>query len=124
MRYLLTVPKYHKCRARWRIQYITKCSTVAKDPCGFSAFPLHFAVLTSFLSLQSLPFITITPAIKNRTFAHLMELPVSYFDLNQTGDIISRISYDIDTVNASLSNDLVQIVAIYNRLSNRTALLL
>ena len=47
--------------------------------------------------------------MRKDVFAHLMELPVSYFDLNQTGDIISRISYDIDTVNASLSNDLVQI---------------
>lgn len=44
-------------------------------------------------------------------FNHLMELPVGYFDTHQTGDIISRISYDIDTVNASLSNDLLQIFA-------------
>lgn len=43
-------------------------------------------------------------------FAHLMELPVGYFDTHQTGDIISRISYDIDTVNASLTHDLVQIL--------------
>ncbi|MGI5958737.1 MAG: ABC transporter ATP-binding protein [Massiliimalia sp.] len=42
-------------------------------------------------------------------FQHLMDLPVSYFDRTQTGDIVSRISYDIDTVNASLSNDLLQI---------------
>ncbi len=47
--------------------------------------------------------------MRKDVFARLMELPVSYFDTNQTGDIISRISYDIDTVNASLSNDLVQI---------------
>ncbi len=47
--------------------------------------------------------------MRKDVFARLMELPVSYFDMNQTGDIISRISYDIDTVNASLSNDLVQI---------------
>ena len=40
----------------------------------------------------------------------LMTLPVGYFDVHQTGDIISRISYDIDTVNASLSNDLVQLL--------------
>ena len=33
-----------------------------------------------------------------------------FFDSHQTGDIISRISYDIDTVNASLSNDLVRIL--------------
>lgn len=42
-------------------------------------------------------------------FDTLMGLPVGYFDRTQTGDIVSRISYDIDTVNASLSNDLLQI---------------
>ncbi len=44
-------------------------------------------------------------------FAKLMHLPVRYFDTRQTGEILSRISYDIDTVNTSLSNDLVQILA-------------
>ncbi|MBQ9996654.1 MAG: ABC transporter ATP-binding protein, partial [Clostridia bacterium] len=44
-------------------------------------------------------------------FAKLMKMKVEYFDKNQTGDIISRISYDIDTINATLSNDLVQIAA-------------
>lgn len=43
-------------------------------------------------------------------FEKLMSLPVGYFDVHQTGDIISRISYDIDTVNASLSNDVVQLL--------------
>ncbi len=42
-------------------------------------------------------------------FDRLMELPVGFFDQTPTGDLISRISYDIDTVNASLSNDLLQI---------------
>jgi len=43
-------------------------------------------------------------------FEKLMRLPVQFFDTHQTGDIISRISYDVDTVNVSLSNDLVQIL--------------
>ena len=38
------------------------------------------------------------------------KLPVSYFDRNQAGDIISRVSYDIDVVTTSLSSDLVQIM--------------
>jgi len=42
-------------------------------------------------------------------FAKLMRMKVEYFDKNQTGDIISRISYDIDTLNATLSTDLIQI---------------
>lgn len=48
--------------------------------------------------------------MRRDVFGHLMALPVGYFDTHQTGDIISRISYDIDTVNTSLANDLVQIL--------------
>ncbi len=48
--------------------------------------------------------------MRQDVFEKLMTLPVGYFDVHQTGDIISRISYDIDTVNASLSNDVVQLL--------------
>lgn len=48
--------------------------------------------------------------MRKDVFEKLMRLPVRFFDSHQTGDIISRISYDVDTVNASLSNDLVQIL--------------
>lgn len=47
--------------------------------------------------------------MRSDVFDKLTELPVRYFDRHQTGEIISRISYDIDTVNASLSTDLLQI---------------
>lgn len=47
--------------------------------------------------------------MRKDVFDHLAELPVGYFDQYQTGDIISKITYDIDTVNASLSNDFLQI---------------
>ena len=49
--------------------------------------------------------------MRQQVFDRLTQLPVRYFDGHQTGDIVSRISYDIDTVNASLSNDLLQIAA-------------
>ena len=51
----------------------------------------------------------IVQRMRKDVFDKLMDLPVGYFDSHHTGDIISRISYDIDTVNASLSNDLLQI---------------
>lgn len=53
----------------------------------------------------------ITYTMRRQIFEHLTELPVGYFDRTATGDIISRISYDVDTVNASLSHDLLQIGA-------------
>lgn len=48
--------------------------------------------------------------MRGELFEKLMHLPVKYFDTRQTGEILSHISYDIDTVNTSLSNDLVQIL--------------
>lgn len=47
-------------------------------------------------------------AMRRDAFNKLVTLPVSYFDRHQPGDVISRISYDIDTVNTSLTHDLVQ----------------
>lgn len=49
--------------------------------------------------------------MRKDVFNKLMELPVVYFDTHQSGDIISRISYDIDTINTSLSNDIIQVLA-------------
>ena len=39
----------------------------------------------------------------------LLSLPVGYFDTHATGDIISKISYDVDTLNSTLTSDLVAI---------------
>ena len=48
--------------------------------------------------------------MRHDVFENLTRLPVSYFDRFQTGDIISTITYDVDTVNQSLSTDLLQIL--------------
>ena len=48
--------------------------------------------------------------MRKDVFNRLSSLPVGFFDKYQTGDIISVISYDIDTVNQSFSNDLLQIL--------------
>ncbi len=48
--------------------------------------------------------------MRKQLFEKLTSLPVGYFDTHATGDIISRISYDIDTVNTSLSHDLVMVM--------------
>ncbi|MBR3998214.1 MAG: ABC transporter ATP-binding protein, partial [Clostridia bacterium] len=53
----------------------------------------------------------IVKKMREDIFAKLMKMKVGYFDVTQTGDIISRISYDIDTINATLSTDLVQIAS-------------
>jgi len=47
--------------------------------------------------------------MRRQIFDKLVDLPVSFFDTHATGDIISHMSYDVDTVNASLSHDLIQV---------------
>ena len=53
---------------------------------------------------------SISRQMRHDVFEKLTQLPVGYFDRFQTGDIISTITYDIDTVNQSLSSDLLQIL--------------
>jgi len=53
----------------------------------------------------------VTYAMRRDVFNKLLDLPIGYFDVHQTGDVISRITYDIDTVNSSLSNDLIQVAS-------------
>ena len=48
--------------------------------------------------------------MRQDVFEKLMRLPVGYFDRHQAGDIISRVSYDIDVVSTSLASDVVQIL--------------
>ena len=52
----------------------------------------------------------ISRQMRHDVFENLASLPVSWFDRFQTGDIISVITYDVDTVNQSLSSDLLQIL--------------
>ncbi len=53
---------------------------------------------------------TVAMQMRRDIFENLSVLPVRYFDRYQTGDIISTITYDVDTVNQSLSTDLLQIL--------------
>ncbi len=48
--------------------------------------------------------------LRKECFEKLSRLPVSFFDTNQAGDIISRVSYDVDVVAASIQTDIVSIM--------------
>ena len=69
-----------------------------------AVFSYVLAVIMIFLSQK------IVRKMRKEVFEKLNTLPVGYFDTHPTGDIISRISYDIDTINATLSHDFVQIL--------------
>ena len=48
--------------------------------------------------------------LRKECFEKISRLPVSFFDRNQAGDIISRVSYDVDVVSASIQTDIVAIM--------------
>ncbi len=68
---------------------------------------LSYLLSTIMISLSK----SVTYRMRKDVFDHLCDLPVGYFDKNQSGDLVSRLTYDIDTVNASLSNDLIHIIS-------------
>lgn len=53
----------------------------------------------------------VTLRMRRDLFNRLMDMPVSFTDTHPVGDIISRIFYDTDTINTSLSADVVHILA-------------
>ena len=98
------------------IDYIGTAPGQANFPMVFyyCGLMLIFYIVSSGLSyLLSVLMVRLSQKVvyqmRKDLFDKLVELPVRFFDSHQTGDIISRISYDIDTVNSSLSNDLLQI---------------
>lgn len=81
----------------------------------YAAWMVLFYLISSLLSyVLSILMIKISKKVvkhmRKDVFDKLLSLPVGYFDTKQTGDIISRITYDIDTINSSLSSDLIQII--------------
>ena len=48
--------------------------------------------------------------MRKDVFEALSALPVNFFDRYQAGEIISVVSYDVDTVNESLSSDFLQVI--------------
>ena len=74
---------------------------------------VFFVISAVFSYLQSVLMIHISQRIVRRmrddAFRRLADLPVGYFDRHQTGELLSIISYDINTVNETLSHDFIQI---------------
>ncbi len=74
--------------------------------CYISSSALSYVLHAVMLRLSR----TVSRQMRHDVFENLSALPVGFFDRYQPGDIISTITYDIDTVNQSLSNDLLHIM--------------
>ena len=76
-----------------------------------TVFYLASAALTYLLNVVMIRLSRqVSRQMRRDVFESLASLPVSFFDRFQTGDLISTITYDVDTVNQSLSNDMLQIL--------------
>ena len=75
-------------------------------------FYLGSAVMSYLLSILMV-YISrnVTLRMRRDMFNRLSDMPVGYFDTHPVGDVISRLFYDTDTINTSLSTDIVSILA-------------
>ena len=84
---------------------VFRCATLMAI-CYVTAACLTFLLNVVMIRLSR----RVSKQMRHDVFENLTRLPVGYFDRFQTGDIISTITYDVDTVNQSLSTDLLQIL--------------
>lgn len=85
--------------------------TVIRCAVRMAVFYICSAGLTYLLNVVMIRLSrTVSKQMRHDVFENLTALPVSFFDKYQTGDIISSITYDVDTVNQSISSDLLQVL--------------
>ncbi|HHX8649823.1 lipid A ABC transporter ATP-binding protein/permease MsbA [Vibrio antiquarius] len=76
-------------------------------------FAMMFVRGTSgFVSTYCLSWVSgnVVMQVRRMVFNHFMHMPVSYFDKEKTGNLLSRITYDSEQVSAATSQALVSIV--------------
>ena len=81
----------------------------------YATLMLGVYVLSSVLSIIISIMMTrvsrrIAERMRQDVFEKLLRMPVGYFDRNQAGDIISRVSYDIDVIGTCIATDATQIL--------------
>ena len=68
--------------------------------------------ITSFIANYCLAWVSgkVVMILRRRLFKHLMFMPVSFFDQNSTGRLLSRVTYDTEQVAQTSSSSLTTIV--------------
>jgi len=88
-----------------------------KDPSVLEFMPIFVILIiaargfVSFLSSYCMAWVGthIVMKLQRQLFSHLMALPISFFDKTNTGDLLSKITYDASQVSNAASNALVKI---------------
>jgi len=68
--------------------------------------------ISGFVSTYCLSWVSgnVVMQVRRMVFNHFMHMPVSYFDKEKTGNLLSRITYDSEQVSAATSQALVSII--------------
>ena len=96
--------------------------TLSKTPINFNDTYLYVGLmLLAYLGSSVLTYISsrlmvrvsekVIVKMRQDTFNKILDVPIKYIDTHQAGDLVSRISYDLDVVNQTVSNNIVSIVA-------------
>lgn len=72
-----------------------------------------YVLYSAFLWLQNILMIGIAQntvlAMRTQLFHHLHQLPVSFFDKRQHGELMSRVTNDIDNVSSTMNDSFIQV---------------
>ena len=68
--------------------------------------------ITSYISSYCISWVSgkVVMTMRRRLFSHMMGMPVSFFDKQSTGTLLSRITYDSEQVASSSSSALITVV--------------
>lgn len=92
-------------------------STIDFDETYRNVYLMLFAYLGSslltYISTRVMIRVSEKVILKMRqdTFEKIVDVPIKYIDTHQAGDLVSRISYDLELVNRTMSDNIVSIVA-------------
>ncbi len=78
----------------------------------FVVLLIIFRGISSFISNYCLAWVSgkVVMTMRRRLFKHLMFMPVSFFDSNSSGKLLSRITYDSEMIANASSGSLITIV--------------
>tara|TARA_R110001583_G_scaffold81253_2_gene217016 strand:+ start:48612 stop:50363 length:1752 start_codon:yes stop_codon:yes gene_type:complete len=101
----------------WSLQPLLDNGLTGQDPSILKMMP-YFVVIViafrgvfAFLSSYCMAWVGnhVVMKLQRQLFSQLMSLPISFFDKTNTGDLISKITYDANQVSNAASNALVKI---------------
>ena len=101
----------------WSLQPLIDNGFTGKDPSILEMMPYFVVVvialrgLSAFLSSYCMAWVGnhVVMKLQRQLFSQLMALPISFFDKTNTGDLLSKITYDASQVSNAASSALIKI---------------